>query len=95
MPMMEPPTNTDMSENESTTPTPVNEKAEERLTSRNLFDAVARLQGLADRWNETQEWHNPPFLDGRIHISTGDLRDIATVCREIRASNAKRIRATD
>lgn len=52
-----------------------------------LFDAVARLQDLAARWNETPEWHNPPFLDGRIHITTGDLRDIATVCREIRASN--------
>jgi hypothetical protein len=53
-----------------------------------LFDAVARLQGLADRWNETPEWHNPPFLDGRIHITTGDLRDIATVCHQIRASNS-------
>lgn len=49
-----------------------------------LFDAITRLQGLADRWNDTPEWHNPPFLDGRIHITTGGLRDIATACREVR-----------
>ena len=60
-----------------------------------LFDAVARLQGLADRWNETPEWHIPPFLDGRIHITTGNLRDIATVCREIRASNVELTRGAD
>jgi hypothetical protein len=46
--------------------------------------AAARLQSLADRWNETKVWHTPPFLDGRIHITTGDLRDIALVLQEIK-----------
>ena len=59
------------------------------LGSTPLFDALERLQGLAERWNETEVWHDPPFLDGTIKINTGDLRDIATVCRELSSSNSQ------
>lgn len=51
MPMMEPPTNTDMSENENTTGNPANEEADERLSSRALFGWIAiseRLPELGD-----------------------------------------------
>ena len=35
------------------------------------------LKKLSKRWNDTPEWHDPPFLDGKIQITTGDLREIA------------------
>lgn len=53
MPMIEPPTNTDMSENESTTPTPANEKAEERLQAEACSPEVAeRLYALLEYYFE-------------------------------------------
>lgn len=46
-----------------------------------LAAAVERLRGLAERWEETPEWHDPPFLEGQIQITTGELRDIAILLR--------------
>lgn len=48
-----------------------------------FLSAVGRLDGLAERWEETTVWHEPPFLDGEIHITTGDLKDIATLVRHV------------
>jgi hypothetical protein len=48
-----------------------------------LDHAINRLKPLAERWERTSEWHHPPFLDGEIHITTGDLRDIATLIHGI------------
>lgn len=58
------------------------------LKSTDLLAAVERLEGLAERWEETEVWHEPtPFLNGTIKITTGDLRDIATIVRGIQAAN--------
>lgn len=54
-----------------------------------LLAAVKRLEPLAERWEETTVWHDPPFYDGRINIDTGDLKDIATVVRAIQAANVE------
>ena len=45
-----------------------------------LEEAVGRISYLAKRWDNTPEWHDPPFLVGtiKIKITTGDLRDIST-----------------
>lgn len=53
-----------------------------------LCDAAARLEALAARWEETPEWHEPPFLDGRIHITTGDLRAISIIVRGRQCSHS-------
>lgn len=66
MPMMEPSTNTDMPENENTTPTPANEKAEERLQaaacsacgkhpklSKTAIEGVMQLSHLCDHGSES------------------------------------------
>lgn len=50
----------------------------------NAWDAAKRLDALAQRWERTTVWHEPPFLDGTIHITTGDLRDIATLVPFVR-----------
>jgi hypothetical protein len=44
---------------------------------------LERVQGLADRWDSTEVWHNPPFHDGRIHIDTGDLHAISNVMKHL------------
>jgi hypothetical protein len=61
----------------------------EGLSSSALL-AAERLEGLAERWEETEVWHDPPFLDGRINITTGELRDISTVVRFIQANSQDR-----
>jgi hypothetical protein len=64
-----------------------NSTTEINSDSLNLINAVDQLQPLADRWNETVVWHDPPFLIGSIHITTGDLLNIAIVCKKIREMN--------
>jgi hypothetical protein len=47
------------------------------------------LNALAERWDETPEWHNPPFHDGEIHITTGDLHAISNFVKESRKTGLK------
>lgn len=54
------------------------------MTDLEILQAANRLEHLAERWERTEVWHEPPFLDGRIHITTGDLKDIATLVRSIK-----------
>ena len=51
--------------------------------SADLLSAADRLEGLAERWEQTECWHNPPFLEGKICITTSDLRDIAELVRHV------------
>jgi hypothetical protein len=53
------------------------------MKERTIKEAVDSLVGLAERWETTKVWHNPPFLDGNIEINTGNLRDISIVVREM------------
>lgn len=48
-----------------------------------LKTAICRLKGLSERWEETDIWHEPPFMDGEIHITTGDLLAIHTLMHEL------------
>ena len=48
-----------------------------------MMAAIAELDGLAQRWEQTRVWHNPPFLDGTIHITTKDLRAIWIMVRAL------------
>lgn len=56
MPMMELPTNTDMSENSNTTETPANEKASERLTSRNLLCPFCGEAADGPNYEGSSDW---------------------------------------
>lgn len=49
-----------------------------------LQQAVDRLAPLAARGDHTKEWHNPPFLVGRIHVTTEDLRDLSVLLPWVR-----------
>jgi len=40
------------------------------------------LQELAERWDTTEVWHNPPFHHGEIHITTEDLHAISNFLKE-------------
>lgn len=39
--------------------------------------AWERIEEMAERWRETPEWHDPPFHDGRIHVTTAELHAAA------------------
>ncbi len=59
-----------------------------RLETKEAFHFTAtlpallkNLEALAERWEQTPVWHDPPFLDGEVHIRTGHLRDIAALVR--------------
>lgn len=39
--------------------------------------AWERIEKMAERWRETPEWHDPPFHDGRIHVTTAELHAAA------------------
>ena len=36
-------------------------------------EALSVLEDMAERWEETEVWHNPPFHDGQIHVRTKHL----------------------
>lgn len=46
-------------------------------------DALRRLRPLADRWNETKCWHDPPFHDGTIKITTQDLHALSVLLERL------------
>ena len=61
------------------------------LTSREIemeqkvVDAINKLEHLAERWETTPEWHKghkgrkKDFTVGEIHITTGDLKQLAVL----------------
>jgi len=51
------------------------------------LEAIKGIEHLAERWEETVEWHEPPFLHGRVEVTTGDLRCIATLVRHMQAES--------
>lgn len=46
-------------------------------------EAIAILQAMADRWNQTVEWHNPPFHDGTIKVTTRELHAAAVLLERL------------
>lgn len=42
--------------------------------------AWEKLDAMAERWRETPEWHEGPFHDGRIHVTTAELHAAAILC---------------
>ena len=57
-----------------------------------LKTAYDRLKALSEMWEETEVWHNPPFMDGEIQITTGDLLAIHTILRELDTKEGIKIR---
>ena len=52
-------------------------------------DAVEDLKLLAERWDTTKVWHKSLFLEGEIHITTGDLRSIGIVLKHLESLEGK------
>lgn len=49
----------------------------------NYDEATQRVDAMINRWEETLEWHDPEFLEGEIHITTGDLLALKVVIDHI------------
>ena len=57
--------------------------ADEDIAGGEVQEAIKKLQPLAERWERTAVWHNPPFLRGRIYVTTGDLQAISIVLKHL------------
>jgi hypothetical protein len=61
---------------------------EEKIQTRNddmkIEEAQRRVYSLVHRWNSTPEWHSPEFLEGQIHITTGDLLALKIVLEHVK-----------
>lgn len=42
-----------------------------------ISSLIKELKHLSDRWKETEQWHNPQFLSGKIEVTTRDLKNIS------------------
>lgn len=47
-----------------------------------LDEAWECIAEMAERWTDTPDWHEPPFYDGEIHVSTRELHAAALVTAE-------------
>jgi len=46
--------------------------------------AKIRVEDLVDRWDKTEVWHEPEFLNGTIKITTADLLAIKLVMEDLK-----------
>jgi hypothetical protein len=48
------------------------------MIDKNVVDAAQNLNSMRERWEweDTTVWHHPDFLDGKINVSTKELRDV-------------------
>jgi hypothetical protein len=51
-------------------------------TPREIAEAWKRIEGMAARWNDTPTWHEPPFYDGTIEVTTRELHAASIVAAE-------------
>lgn len=46
-------------------------------------EAIKELKGLKERWDNTEEWHDPPFYDGTIKVTTKELHAISVLLGQV------------
>ena len=57
--------------------------------------ALECIKELSERWDETECWHDEPFHDGEIHITTGDLHAMSILCKGMSEHIGKKAEAED